>query len=452
MMNEWKEERELKLKRLEECRMEMKQLEADIKNLDKCINSREEKVLVEFQMGLRKKEDVIRYSRPLLLSNGYGIDGQRKLQESSHVLVIGAGGIGSSALLYLAGAGIGHITIVDHDVIDVTNLHRQVIHTTFSGGNKAESARATMLALNPTLQIDAITNPVSVENVLQLVQGANIVLDCTDNAPTRHLLNAACVYTSTPLISGSAIGTDGSITTYTTDGCCYACMYPKTYLQNCDSCNDAGVYGTVPGTIGILAATECLQHLTSGNTKLTTHVLLYDSQQPSFYTMKKPARAKPNCFICSQKSKNIPWMDFVSPLFPTDTSTTPTCTIQNKNDNQYYENVSCQTYYNQIMITNTNHTLLDVRVKRQYDMCSFKHAIHYSLDRLMTAIENNDDFLESKITDIYCICRRGIASAEAAKRLGSYLHSKGKTNYKVYNIMGGYQQWSKQIDSNFPLY
>ena len=218
-------------------------------------------------------DHIERYSRQLLLSNGFGVNGQLRLLNSS-VLIVGAGGIGSTVILYLAAAGVGSLTIVDFDSVERSNLHRQVIHSSHKvGRNKAESAKQAALALNPSIQIQAMQLPLTHDNALELVKSHDCVVDASDNPQTRYVVNDACFLASTtttrsrvPLVSASAIGTEGQLTVYhhTGNGCCYRCLYPKPPPDyHSKSCSDHGVLGPVPGLMGVLQATEVIKILTN---------------------------------------------------------------------------------------------------------------------------------------------------------------------------------------------
>lgn len=235
---------------------------------------------------------ISRYSRQLLLSDGFGVEGQRKLL-SSKVLVVGAGGIGSSLLLYLAASGVGHVTIVDYDAVERSNLHRQIIHRdrdAVGGGvvrsdtdtkkkNKAQSAKEAMLRLNPTVSITALDVCLDSTNIIMLVHRHDVVVDASDNPATRYLINDACILCNVPLVSGSAMGTEGQLTVYNYNpsrdnnntnqggGCnksaCYRCLYPNPNpMEGCKSCSDNGVLGPVPGLIGVLQAVEVIKIIT----------------------------------------------------------------------------------------------------------------------------------------------------------------------------------------------
>jgi adenylyltransferase and sulfurtransferase len=205
---------------------------------------------------------VERYSRQMLLPQ-VGPDAQKRILKGS-VLVIGAGGLGCPVVLYLAGAGVGRLGIVDHDVVDVSNLHRQIAHTTDRKGmNKAESARVAALAINPTIVVEAHTIQFTSASALDLVSSYDVVVDATDNPGTRYLISDACVLAGKPLVSGAAIGMSGQLSVYNWEGGpCYRCVFPEPPPRGAFvSCSDGGVLGPVPGLIATQQALECLKLL-----------------------------------------------------------------------------------------------------------------------------------------------------------------------------------------------
>jgi adenylyltransferase/sulfurtransferase len=214
--------------------------------------------------GDLKAEHIERYSRQLLINGGFGVEGQLKLLNSS-VLVIGAGGIGSTLILYLAACGIGNLSVVDFDNVDVSNLHRQVIHKTNDVGmNKAESARRAVENLNPSISCKIVKEPLTANNALELISSHDCIVDASDNPQTRYIINDACVLSGKPLVSGSAMGIEGQLTVYNYNGGpCYRCLYPKPNVKEGNkSCSDNGVLGPVPGLIGILQAVETIKIIT----------------------------------------------------------------------------------------------------------------------------------------------------------------------------------------------
>ena len=398
-------------------------------------------------------DEITRYSRQLLLADGFGVDGQRKLLSSS-ILVIGAGGIGSTVLPYLAASGVGSITIVDFDEVDRSNLHRQVIHTDASVGlNKAESACRALKALNPTVQIQTITEPLTSDNALDLVSGHDLVVDACDNPRTRYLVNDACVQARCVLVSGSAMGTEGQLTVY---GCgvdgrpCYRCLYPRVNpTEGCKSCSDNGVLGTVPGLIGIMQATEALKVLTGIGTPMYDRLLMYDALQCSFYTIKKPPANKA-CPICGPdatiKSMADSAQQSLAALGPS-IATSGGIVIDLPDE----LHISCKDYAD-IRKTGTSHVLLDVRVPRQYEMCALDGAVNIPLGELEANLARIEE-LSGGTKPVYCVCRRGVASAEATKMLSEVIALGNHPRiHSVRNITGGLNDWSEDVDPNFPMY
>lgn len=223
-----------------------------------------------------------------------GLEAQNKLKNSK-VLVIGAGGIGSSVLLYLSGAGIGTIGVVDSDVVERTNLHRQVLHSTESlGEKKVESGKRRMLALNDFVNVQTHSTRISPVNARELIKQYDLVIDGSDNAMTRYVVNDACVLENKVLISGAAVKWDGQLTVYNLDdGPCYRCLYPICpKASQTMSCADNGVIGMVPGMIGVLLATECLKIITGNGTPMKKRLLVYDALNCSFRNCKIRGRKK----------------------------------------------------------------------------------------------------------------------------------------------------------------
>ena len=223
-------------------------------------------------------EQLLRYSRHILLDQ-IGIEGQQRLL-ASHALVIGAGGLGSPAAMYLASAGVGHITIVDDDVVDLTNLQRQIAHTTERvGQSKALSARTTMAQINPDIRITALAERVDDARLAQLVAAADVVLDCTDNFATRHAVNRACVAQRKPLVSGAAIRFDGQVSVFDPRGGdqpCYSCLFPQDQQFEDVACAAMGVFAPLVGVVGAMQAAEALKLLMHVGQSLSGRLLMLD--------------------------------------------------------------------------------------------------------------------------------------------------------------------------------
>ena len=244
-------------------------------------------------------EQLLRYSRHILLDE-IGIDGQEKLL-ASHVLIVGAGGLGSPVALYLGSAGVGQLTLVDHDRVDATNLQRQIAHTVARIGQfKAESVVQAVAALNPDVNVVPITLQADDALLDHLVPQADMVVDCTDNFSTRHAINRACVKHGKPLISGAAIRFDGQVTVYDPrdpESPCYACIFPETDALEETPCAAMGVFAPLVGMVGTLQAAEALKLLCGIGRVLTGRLLLLDGRAMEWHEMALARNAA--CPVCS---------------------------------------------------------------------------------------------------------------------------------------------------------
>lgn len=240
--------------------------------------------------------ELLRYSRHILLPQ-IDVDGQGRLL-ASHVLIVGAGGLGCPVGLYLAAAGIGHITVVDGDRVELSNLQRQIAHGTDALGlNKADSLVARMRVLNPDIEVTAINEWLNDDNVQYLLKDINIVIDCSDNFSTRFLLNQHAVHAGIPLVSGAAIRGEGQLAVFHNDRAhaCYACVYPDSDDQG-DSCSQSGVLAPVVGVIGSLQAVETIKVLTQA-IPADSYLLVFDAWQLEFRRLR--LRRDPECRVCS---------------------------------------------------------------------------------------------------------------------------------------------------------
>ena len=251
-------------------------------------------------------DQLLRYSRHILLDD-IGIEGQEKLL-AARALVIGAGGLGSPVALYLGSAGVGHITIVDNDVVDVTNLQRQIAHSLATVGiHKAQSAHKSIAAINPDPVVTCVTQRADAALLDQLVGKADVVLDCSDNFATRHAINAACVQHGVPLVSGAAIRFDGQISVYdlrrkpngqrTLPACpCYACVFPQTSTVEETACATMGVFAPMVGIIGSMQAAEALKLIIGAGTPLAGRLLMLDGRSMEWNEVRLPRNAV--CGVC----------------------------------------------------------------------------------------------------------------------------------------------------------
>ncbi len=245
-----------------------------------------------------------RYSRHLLVPE-VGEEGQRKLLDA-RVLLLGAGGLGSPVALYLAAAGVGTLGIVDDDAVDLSNLQRQVIHTTDRiGVSKVDSAEATINALNPDVEVVKYATRLGAENIMEIIEGWDIVVDGADNFPTRYLLNDATVRLGIPVVSASILGFDGQLSVFKPyEGPCYRCLYPVPPPADlAPSCGANGVLGVLPGTMGLLQATEVVKLIVGAGEPLVGRLLLYEALGATFTELK--VRRDPECPVCSRPPEEI---------------------------------------------------------------------------------------------------------------------------------------------------
>lgn len=245
-------------------------------------------------------QQLLRYSRHILLDE-ISIEGQRKLL-ASHALIIGAGGLGSAAAFYLASAGVGKMTLVDHDQVDLTNLQRQILHTEQRVGfNKVDSAKLTLAQLNPHIQIQTVSEKADMQRLPELIQHADVVLDCTDNFPTRHAINAACVAHRKPLVFGAAIQFDGQCSVFDSrqaDAPCYACIFPPELHFEETACATMGVFAPLVGIIGTIQAAEALKLIMQVGTSLAGKLLMLDAR--SMQWQQIIAKRNSQCSVCGQ--------------------------------------------------------------------------------------------------------------------------------------------------------
>lgn len=242
---------------------------------------------------------LLRYSRHILL-NELGIEGQEKIMQS-RALVVGVGGLGSPAALYLASAGIGRLTLVDNDTVDLTNLQRQIIHTEARAGqSKVESARQTLLALNAELNLVTLHERANAKRLAELVADTDVVLDCSDNFITRHALNQACVQHGVPLVSGAAVRFDGQLAVYDarqSESPCYACVFPPDAAPEETRCATMGVFAPLVGIMGSMQAAEALKIVSGAGKPAIGRLLMLDGRTLEWSDIR--IRRNPHCTICA---------------------------------------------------------------------------------------------------------------------------------------------------------
>lgn len=374
-------------------------------------------------------DELVRYSRQIRLPS-LGLAGQETLKNSS-VLIVGAGGLGSPAAIYLAAAGVGRIGIADDDRVDVTNLHRQPLHDTSDVGlEKAESARVRLEALNPFVRVDAIRSRVTSENALALIASYDLVVDATDNFATRYLLNDGCVITGTPLIYGSVDRFEGQVSVFATkDGPCYRCLFPTPPdPSTVQSCAEAGVLGVLPGLIGTVQATEALKCILGLGESLAGKLLLVDTLDFRFRTIE--VERDPSCPACGTREIRalIDYDDFCARPVPGATESAVVGTISPKELSSLLNNGEAI-------------TIIDVREPYEWNIGRIPTARLMPLGSMPGAADAID-----RKSDIVVYCHHGVRSDLAAQDLieVGFRH--------VRNLIGGIDRWSREVDPRVPRY
>ena len=374
-------------------------------------------------------EEILRYSRHLIMPE-VGMVGQQKLK-AARVLCIGAGGLGSPLALYLAAAGVGTLGIVDFDVVDFTNLQRQIIHSTADvGRKKLDSAAEKLKAINPFINLKTFETRLTSENALELFRDFDIVADGTDNFPTRYLVNDACVLTGKPNVYGSIFRFEGQASVFATeDGPCYRCLYPEPPPPGLvPSCAEGGVLGILPGLVGVMQATEVIKLILGAGEPLIGRLLLIDALGMKFRELK--LRKNPECPACGKHptiTKLIDYNEF--------------CGIRG-------EEKPVETGIPEMQVEELKRRLdagddlfvLDVREPHEYQICNIGgHLI--PLGDLPKRVNELDSSRE-----IVAHCRSGVRSAKAV----GFLQQAGFK--KVHNLAGGILAWADRVDPKMPKY
>jgi molybdopterin/thiamine biosynthesis adenylyltransferase/rhodanese-related sulfurtransferase/molybdopterin converting factor small subunit len=379
-------------------------------------------------------DEVQRYSRHLIMPE-VGVEGQLKLKAGS-VLCIGAGGLGSPAALYLAAAGVGRIGIVDFDVVDFSNLQRQVIHSTPDvGRSKLASAKDRLLALNPLIQIETYETALSSKNALELFKSYDVILDGTDNFPTRYLVNDACVILGKPNTYGSIFRFEGQASVFATkDGPCYRCLYPEPPPPGLvPSCAEGGVLGVLPGVIGTIQATEAVKIIMGIGEPLIGRFLIYDALRMKFRELK--LKKDPDCPVCGTHPTITELIDYeqfcgVAP------APEPSMTAQESNETE----IDVKELKRK-MDAKEDFYLLDVREPNEYKIGKIPGSTLIPLGEVPQRFQEIP-----KDKEIVVHCKMGGRSAKAA----AFLRQQGFKTVK--NLKGGILDWSDKIDPNVPKY
>jgi molybdopterin/thiamine biosynthesis adenylyltransferase/rhodanese-related sulfurtransferase len=377
-------------------------------------------------------EEILRYSRHLLIPE-VGLAGQQKLKASS-ALIIGTGGLGSPVALYLAAAGVGRIGLVDYDVVDTTNLQRQVIHGTSTVGKlKVESARSRLLDLNPLIQVDAYNEPFTSVNAMRIASDYDILIDGTDNFPTRYLTNDVCVFLGKPNVYGSIYRFDGQASVfYAKEGPCYRCLFPEPPPPGLvPSCAEGGVLGILPATIGSIQASEALKLLLGIGEPLIGKLLLYNALDMSFdfVTLKK----NPKCRVCGPNADVTELIDYE------DFCGVPGHDHEEGSAGDDWD-ISALDLKSRLA-RNVELLLLDVREPHELAISALRGATNIPLGELAARLSELDSAREMIV-----FCKAGTRS----KRALELLVSAGFR--KVKNLKGGINAWAREVDTRLPVY
>lgn len=366
-------------------------------------------------------DELLRYGRHLSLPQ-VGLEGQHRLK-ASRALLIGAGGLGSPSALYLAAAGIGHLTIIDDDTVDASNLQRQILHDTAAVSRpKTESARARLTALNPHTEVTALNERFTATNARELVSKHDLVLDGSDNFATRYLVNDACVLEQTPNVYASVVRFEGQASIFAApNGPCYRCLFPSPPPSELvPSCADAGVFGVLPGLLGVIQATEAIKFLLGIGDSLVGRLMLVDALAMSIRTI--PIRRDPNCPTCGAPATR----ELRATEVACDTNTISEITprdLANRFDR------------------GDDILLIDVREPHEWKAARIERARLIPLATLSTEIPNLDAHRET-----FVLCQSGMRSATATRRL----RDAGFTN--VTNVTGGITRWRTDVDPTLSKY
>ena len=377
------------------------------------------------------KEEIERYSRHLLIPE-VAVSGQKRLKQAK-VLCVGTGGLGSPLAMYLAAAGVGRLGLVDFDVVDVTNLQRQILHGTRDiGSSKLQSAKETLSEINPNVRVDLHDTALSSENALEIFEPYDIVVDGTDNFPTRYLVNDACVLSGKPNVYGSIFRFEGQASVFWAQkGPCYRCLYPEPPPPGLvPSCAEGGVLGILPGIIGVIQATETVKLILGQGDSLISRLLLFDALSMKFRELK--LRRDPGCPICGENPTVDGLIDYEQfcgiGVGLEDEASDPESDITPHDLKEWLDR-------------GEEISVLDVREPHEFEICRIPGSTLIPIGQLQSRVGELD-----RDSHIVAHCRSGVRSAKAVK----LLREAGFP--RVENLAGGILAWSDEVDPSVPKY
>jgi adenylyltransferase/sulfurtransferase len=383
-------------------------------------------------MSTLSNEEILRYSRHLIMPE-VGMAGQEKLKAAS-ILLIGAGGLGSPLAMYLSAAGVGKLGLVDFDVVDHSNLHRQVIHATGNVGiPKVESAKQRIAQINPNVEVVTYNHPINRDNVLGILQGYDIVIDGTDNFPTRYLVNDAAVMLGKANIYGSIFRFDGQVTVFDPKrgGPCYRCLYPEPPPPGMvPSCAEGGVLGVLPGTVGLLQATEAVKLIIGNGKPLLGRLLLFNALDMSFRELK--VRRDPSCPLCGEHPTITELIDYEQ-----------FCGMGRGNEEAFeaagaeIDAITLKEWQD----AKKKFVLIDVREPQEFEIAAIPGAKLIPLSQIAARVSELDT-----ADEIVLQCHHGSRSARAQAALAKFGFKK------TYNLAGGIDAWATDVDPSMPRY
>ena len=397
-----------------------------------------EEVLAGRELPALGNEEIARYSRHLIMPE-VGMEGQRKLK-AARVLMIGTGGLGAPLGMYLTAAGVGHLGIVDFDVVEASNLQRQIVHGTKDIGRpKIESARERLQDINPHVEIETYETRLTSENALELFREYDIVVDGTDNFPTRYLVNDACVLTGKPNVYGSIFRFEGQASVFWAErGACYRCLYPEPPPPGLvPSCAEGGVLGVLPGIVGAIQANETIKLILGGGEPLINRLLLFDAWKMRFRELK--LRKDPDCPVCGERATIKELIDYEE--FCGLRPQAGESTVQPTEEKPEMEEMTA-TELKERLERGDDLQIIDVREPNEYEIARLAAARLIPLGQVVNRMDEIDPLRETVVH-----CKLGGRSAKAIESL-----KRAGYQGRLINLQGGITAWSNEVDPSVPKY